>query len=160
MKQETASRTAPLNADQRAQAAAELQATLVELIDLTLQAKQVHWNLVGPNFRPLHLQFDELVNEYRAWTDLVAERIVAIGVWPKGQAGVVAKESPLPALPEGAVQDRRAVELFSERLAAVAAAVRERMDRLEDVDLASQDLLIEIVQGLEKQLWMLEVQRT
>lgn len=160
MKQATESRTTVLNADQRAQVAAELQAELLELIDLTLQGKQVHWNLVGPYFRPLHLQFDEMVNEYRAWTDLVAERLVAIGVWPKGQAGTVAKESRLPALPEGAIDDRRAVALFTERLTAAASAARERMDRLEGADLASQDILIDVVRGLEKQLWMLEVQRT
>jgi DNA-binding ferritin-like protein len=35
---------------------------------------------------------------------------------------------------------------------------RERMDRLEELDLASQDLLIEVVRVLEKQLWMFRVQ--
>ena len=39
--------------------AESLQATLVELIDLSLQAKQAHWNVVGPAFRGVHLFLDE-----------------------------------------------------------------------------------------------------
>ena len=31
------------------------------------------------------------------------------------------------------------------------------MDRVGDVDLASQDVLVEIIRVLEKQLWMLRV---
>ena len=33
-----------------------LQAMLVELIDLALLGKQLHWNVTGPLFRPLHEQ--------------------------------------------------------------------------------------------------------
>ena len=32
----------------------ELQATLVELIDLSLVGKQLHWNIFGRPFKPLH----------------------------------------------------------------------------------------------------------
>ena len=34
----------------------QLQAMLVELVDLSLLGKQLHWNVAGPLFRPLHLQ--------------------------------------------------------------------------------------------------------
>ena len=40
----------PLTADGE-QTAAELQAMLVDLIDLALIGKQAHWNVVGPHFR-------------------------------------------------------------------------------------------------------------
>ena len=40
----------PLTAD-GPQTAAELQAMLVDLIDLALIGKQAHWNVVGPHFR-------------------------------------------------------------------------------------------------------------
>jgi starvation-inducible DNA-binding protein len=35
-----------------------LQGAVVDLIDLSLVAKQVHWTLVGRNFRSVHLQLD------------------------------------------------------------------------------------------------------
>ena len=41
---------------------ANLQRVLVDLIELHLQGKQAHWNVVGSNFRDLHLQLDELVD--------------------------------------------------------------------------------------------------
>jgi len=34
--------------------------TLVELTDLSLQAKQLHWNVIGRHFRSLHEQLDAL----------------------------------------------------------------------------------------------------
>jgi len=50
----------------------DLQATLAELIDLTLIGKQAHWNVVGPNFRSIHLQLDEIVDAARLSSDRVA----------------------------------------------------------------------------------------
>jgi hypothetical protein len=41
-----------------------LQAVLIDLIDLSLVAKQLHWNVTGPTFRELHLQLDELAQTF------------------------------------------------------------------------------------------------
>ena len=35
-----------------------MQLVLVDLVELHLQGKQAHWNVVGKNFRDLHLQLD------------------------------------------------------------------------------------------------------
>ena len=64
-----------------------LQGALVDLVDLSLVAKQVHWNVVGPRFRSVHLQLDEVVSTARKHSDTVAERASAIGVTPDGRAG-------------------------------------------------------------------------
>ena len=77
----------------RGEAGRELQATLLDLVDLALTGKQLHWSVVGPNFRPLHLQLDELVDSWHELADAVAERAVAIGTFPDGQAGAVAARS-------------------------------------------------------------------
>ena len=47
---------------------------------------------------------------------------------------------------------------LTHRVAEVSERVRERMNRLGDADLASQDVLIEVVRELEKQQWMLRAQ--
>lgn len=141
-------------------AAAELRPVLVELIALALQGKQLHWNVEGPLFQPVHAQLDRIVDDARMWADEVAERMVSIGVAAAGQASDVVKESTLKALPEGSVPDRQAIALMTERVAAVAALARSAMNRLGELDLASQDLLIEVVRGLEKHLWMLRVQQS
>jgi starvation-inducible DNA-binding protein len=135
-----------------------LQATLVELIDLSLQAKQAHWNLVGPAFKPAHAFLDELTEQFREWYDMVAERLTAIGAAPDGRSATVAASSPLPSFPAGPIADRLALETIEQRVAYVADEVRTRAQDLAD-DLATQDVLVEILRGLEQQRWMLAAHR-
>jgi starvation-inducible DNA-binding protein len=137
----------------------QLQATLVELVDLALLGKQFHWSVVGAAFRPLHLQLDELVGVWHALGDTVAERAVALGCWPDGQAGTIAAANELEPISPGALADQEVVRLLTERLSAVVGGVRVRMDQLGSLDLASQDVLIEVVRALEEQLWMIRAQR-
>src|ERR1700712_4019218 len=79
--------------------AADLQRVLVDLVELHLQGKQAHWNVVGSNFRDLHLQLDELVDFAREASDTVAEGMRAIDAVPDGRSDTVAVGSTLPQFP-------------------------------------------------------------
>ena len=136
----------------------QMQATLVELIELSLFGKQLHWSVTGPLFKPLHEQLDELVDSWRELSDLVAERAVALGYFPDGQSATVAAGSGLARIERGAVEDHVVVRELTGRLNDVADRVRERMNRMGEIDAASQDVLIEVVRELEKQLWMIRAQ--
>jgi starvation-inducible DNA-binding protein len=144
-----------LGSHQRDEVGRELQATLVELIDLSLIGKQLHWNIFGRPFKPLHEHLDELVDSWRELSDTVAERAVALGFSPDGQAGAVSQHSDINAVDTGLLDTDTATRELVERVADVDERIRARMDRLEELDLASQDVLIEVVRELEKQLWML-----
>jgi starvation-inducible DNA-binding protein len=135
-----------------------LQAELVELVDLSLLGKQLHWSVVGPHFLPLHLQLDELVDSWRELADTVAERAIAIGAAVDGQARAVAAESPLAGVEPGAVEDRMLVNELAARLAEAAERTRERAERASELDTATEDVLIEVIRALEKQLWMVRAQ--
>lgn len=135
-----------------------LQESLVELIDLALQAKQYHWNVIGPHFRAVHLHLDEITDAVRLWYDDVAERLATIGVAPDGRTSSVAAATPLPEAPAGQVRDLLAVEQMTARLSQVAERVNSRAGEVGDSDLVTQDLLIEVAAGLEKQAWMLRAQ--
>jgi starvation-inducible DNA-binding protein len=137
---------------------AELQAVLAVLIDLSLLGKQAHWNVIGPRFRPLHLQLDELVDAWREAADAVAERAVALGHAADGRAATVAARSGLTPLPEGPIADRDVIAAFTRLLTDAVGAIRDRMDRIEDVDTVTVDLLHGVVAGLEENLWMIRVQ--
>jgi starvation-inducible DNA-binding protein len=147
----------PLAAEDR-EVAVELQAALVDLIDLALIGKQAHWNVVGPHFRSLHAELDELVDAWRAMGDEVAERAVALGAAPDGQAELVAGATEIEPLPGGHLRDGDVVEAISQRLAGVARRMRERIDRTAQ-DPVTQDLLTGVAGALDKQLWMLQAQR-
>lgn len=139
---------------ERREAGHLLQQTLVELIDLALNGKQLHWNIAGHGFRDLHLQLDELIDEWHELADTVAERAVAIGCPVDGRARAVAEQSELQPGAPGSVAVGDAIEILTQRLAVVGELVRERADRAGALDLASQDVLIEVIRALEKQLWL------
>jgi starvation-inducible DNA-binding protein len=147
-----------MNAKTRKTVVKDLQATLVELIDLSLLGKQAHWNVVGPNFRSIHLQLDEIVDTARLASDRVAERIATIGDTPDGRAGSVAKSSGLPDFPAGQVPVTEAVQLVGATVDAMSERITARILRLADTDPVSQDILIGTADELEKQAWMLRAQ--
>jgi starvation-inducible DNA-binding protein len=144
-----------LDEHRRAEVGHELQATLVELVDLSLLGKQLHWNIVGRPFKPLHEHLDELVDSWRDLSDTVAERAVALGFAPDGQAAAVAAGAGIDPVDSGSLDTDTATRQLVERVADVDERIRSRMERLGELDLASQDVLIEVVRELEKQLWML-----
>src|SRR5690606_1461900 len=131
-----------------------LQATLVDMIDLHLVAKQVHWNVVGKNFRDVHLHLDELVNEARGYADDVAERCAALGVPPDGRASTVAERSSVLRFEPGWRMDRDVSEAITAALEGVIHRLRERVQETDRTDLITQDLLIGITRELEKTHWM------
>jgi starvation-inducible DNA-binding protein len=47
---------------------------------LYLKTQNFHWNVTGPNFKTLHLLFEEQYNDLLIANDEIAERIRALGV--------------------------------------------------------------------------------
>ena len=137
----------------------ELQETLVELLDLANQAKQAHWNVVGPQFRPVHLQLDDLTDDLRAAADLIAERAVAIGYHPDGRTVTIVRADPLPSFPAGQVSVAEVLELITDRLELITERMRERIDDLAELDLVSQDIVTGALATLDKHRWMFAAQR-
>ncbi|MFF5105570.1 Dps family protein [Streptomyces sp. NPDC000134] len=135
-----------------------LQGALVDLVDLALVAKQIHWNVVGPRFRSVHLQLDEVVSTARAHSDTVAERAAALGISPDGRAATVAVGSGIGVTPEGWVDDSAAVGSIVDALGAVIARMRERIDATGEPDPVTQDVLIQVTGDLEKQHWMFQAE--
>ncbi|GAA1913468.1 DNA starvation/stationary phase protection protein [Streptomyces sodiiphilus] len=135
-----------------------LQGALVDLIDLSLVAKQTHWNVVGPRFRSVHLQLDEVVETARTHTDIVAERASALGVSPDGRAATVASGTGIGAFPEGWQKDTEAVQSLVDALGAVIARMRERMRSAGEVDPVTEDIFIQVTQELEKHHWMFQAE--
>ncbi|MGW5474977.1 Dps family protein [Streptomyces sp. NPDC004008] len=135
-----------------------LQGALVDLLDLSLVAKQVHWNVIGPRFRSIHLQLDEVVDSARLHSDTVAERSSALGVPPDGRAATVAQGSGIGAVPQGWVKDTDAVGTLVSALGAVIARMRERVQATAAPDPVSQDIFIGITADLEKHHWMFQAE--
>lgn len=133
---------------------AALQQIVVDLVELSLQGKQAHWNVVGHNFRDLHLQLDEVVDDVREATDTIAERMRAVKAVPDGRSDTVVAATTLPRYPEGEQSVAAVVDLITARLRAAADTVRTVHDRVDSEDPSTADLLHTIIDSLEKHAWM------
>jgi len=133
-----------------------LQRVLVDLIELHLQGKQAHWNLIGTNFRDLHLQLDEIVDAAREASDTIAERMRAINAIPDGRSDTVTATTTLPAFPPSEVNTTDVVDLVTTRIYAAVDTIRTVHDDVDTADPSSADLLHTIIDVLEKSAWMLK----
>jgi starvation-inducible DNA-binding protein len=148
----------PLPEDVRKTVGEALQGAVVDLVDLGLVAKQVHWTVVGPHFRSVHLQLDDVVATTRQYSDTLAERAVAIGVVPDGRSTALQEQSAVSQPPLAWIPAGEAIDFLVDALDEVVPRMRERIDATRD-DPVSQDLVIEVTGELEKHLWMWRAER-
>lgn len=139
-------------------AAALLQSLLVELVHLELQTKQLHWNVRGSHFSPIHEFLDELTDAYRGYSDRVAERIRALEEPADGRLSRMAKESRLSEITGDLISDQEVLQLIDSHLGLVIRQGREVRCALADIDAVSEDLILELLATLEKQAWMIRSQ--
>ncbi|MBA0046640.1 DNA starvation/stationary phase protection protein [Mycobacteroides sp. LB1] len=135
---------------------ASLQQVLVDLIELHLQGKQAHWNVVGSNFRDLHLQLDELVDFARESSDTIAERMRALDGLPDGRSDTVAASTTLPEFPPYEHSTGDIVDLITTRTYAAVNTLRAVHDGVDDEDPTTADILHQLIDGLEKLAWLIK----
>ena len=132
-----------------------LQSVLVDLIDISLQGKQAHWNIQGPRFRSLHLQLDEIDDFARTASDEVPERMAAIGVAPDGRASQVNSTSGIGDISASWIKVSDGYEIIESKLQTASDNIKKNLESVDPADPLSGDLLIGIATELEKQAWML-----
>lgn len=146
-----------LPAKTRKRAVELLNARLVDSIDLSMQAKQAHWNVKGPHFIALHELFDKIAEHAEEHVDALAERITALGGTAIGTARAVAARSSLKAYPENIFSGPEHLSALADALAAAAKGAREASEVADDLDdEVTADLFIEITSALDKDLWFVE----
>jgi starvation-inducible DNA-binding protein len=141
----------------RRDAVTHLDGLLATAIDLSLQAKQAHWNLRGPGFIALHQLFDQVHEKAEDASDLLAERIAALGGTAHGTLAAVARGTALVAYPEDASGETVHVTALADALARAGTGLRTAIDALTALgDAASADVATEIVREVDQMLWFVE----
>lgn len=135
-----------------------LQQVLVDLTDLHLQGKQLHWNVVGKNFRDTHLVLDEVVDAAREFSDVVAERMRAVHVTPDARAKTVAAMSSLPDVPSDEIDTADTVDAIVASLYATAGTARRVHDDVDAEDPTTADILHTVLERLEQLAWMIDAE--
>jgi starvation-inducible DNA-binding protein len=143
--------------DHREKLCSILNARLADIIDLTQQAKQAHWNVKGPNFIALHKLFDEVYTEIAAEMDTLAERIIILGGTAEGLIQSAAKRTSLPAYPTNIHSGQQHVDALSTALAAFGKVVRQDIDRADELkDADTADLLTGLSRIVDRYRWFVE----
>lgn len=134
-----------------------LNLRLADAIDLKTQAKQAHWNVKGPHFIGLHELFDQVATTVEAHTDLIAERVTALGGTAMGTTRVVAQKSSLSEYPLEIIDGTAHVDALSTAMADFGKQVRKGIDETDGLgDADTADLLTEISREIDKLLWFVE----
>ena len=134
-----------------------LNRRLADVIDLSTQVKQAHWNVKGPNFIALHLLFDQIHGEVLGYVDTIAERVVQLGGIAGGTARMVAEASSISEYPHTASTGAEHVGALAGALAEFGAKIRRTSDEASDLfDQNSADICTEVSRGIDKWLWFVE----
>ena len=137
--------------------ASGLNQLLADVADLTMQAKQAHWTVKGPNFIALHKLFDEVYEHASEWTDEIAERVAQLGGQPQGTLQAAARNTRLDAYPLDLVAERAHVERLAHSLAKFGSFARAAIDDFaKHGDADSADLCTTISREVDKDLWFVE----
>lgn len=137
-------------------AAQFLTPVVIDLEALVVNGKQAHWHVRGGSFAGVHELLDDLVEHAQEFADLAAERVIALGLPIDSRIATVAAKNTLPPLTEGFQNWKQSVAEIVTEIDAALVTVREAVKGLDEVDLSSQDVAIEIERGLTKDRWMLQ----
>lgn len=133
-----------------------LTPVVIDLEAMVVNGKQAHWHLRGDSFIAVHELLDSVVEHAQEYADTTAERIVALGLPLDARLETVAKKSTLPGLSDGFVPWKQTVAEVVALLDAALVTVRAAIKGLDDIDLSSQDVAIEVERGLTKDRWLLQ----
>ncbi|HEY0963340.1 MAG TPA: Dps family protein [Pseudomonadales bacterium] len=140
---------------QRTQIADGLKVLLADSYTLYLQTHNFHWNITGPQFRDLHLMFEEQYIELADAVDLIAERIRTLGVAAPGTYKAFAELSNIKET-DGVPSATEMLTLLTKGHEQVVKTCREVLKPAQEADDESTASLVSDRMRLhEKTAWML-----
>ncbi len=144
-----------INEQDRLNIAAGLKHLLADSYTLYLQTHNFHWNVTGPQFRELHLMFEEHYSELALAVDVIAERIRTLDVAAPGTYKELAKLSSIQEI-EGVPTAKDMVEILTHGHEQVVKTCREVLAATRQADDESSTALVsDRMRVHEKTAWML-----
>ena len=139
----------------RSRIAEGLKRLLADSYTLYLQTHNFHWNVTGPQFRELHLMFEEHYTELATAVDEIAERIRTLDVAAPGTYKAFAKLSSIKEV-EDVPEAKKMVEILTQGHEQVVKTCREALKLAQEADDESTTALVsDRMRVHEKTAWML-----
>ncbi|RAU18534.1 DNA starvation/stationary phase protection protein [Nitrincola tibetensis] len=134
-----------------------LKHLLADTYTLYLQTHNFHWNVTGPQFRELHLMFEEHYNELALAVDDIAERIRTLDVAAPGTYKEFVRLSNIKEV-DGVPEAKEMVDLLTQGHETVVRTCREVLKLAQEADDESTaSLASDRMRVHEKTAWMLRV---
>jgi len=133
-----------------------LNGLLANSFALYMKTKNFHWHVTGPQFRDLHLLFDEQAGQILAISDLVAERARKLGSATLTSIGSIAARQTITDSDDvgiGAIAMVRELADDNRRLVEQLVALKEAADAASDI--ATSALVDGWVDEAEQRIWFL-----
>ncbi|MDT8428463.1 MAG: Dps family protein [Pseudomonadales bacterium] len=132
-----------------------LKHLLADSYTLYLQTHNFHWNVTGPQFRELHLMFEEHYTELALAVDEIAERIRTLDVQAPGTYKEFVRLSSIEEV-EGVPEGREMVDILTNGHEKVVKTCRKVLKLAQEADDESTAALVSDRMRIhEKTAWML-----
>ena len=133
-----------------------LESILANNYALTIKTQNYHWNVTGPNFKSLHLLFEEQYVDLAAANDVLAERIRQLGGKVDASFEAFAKLSEI----KNGGSNLDAAMMLEDLSASNRTVCKLLHDGIKiaqkHADEGTADILITRLEACEKSIWMLE----
>lgn len=129
---------------------------LADVTVLSQKVHNIHWNLKGNDFIPIHATLDEYYDELQEFIDETAERLIMIGDRPIGNLKSMLASTRLKELDDADIRSLEGFEALIvdyDLLRTQAHHIIELSDSYKDP--GSADLYTDILRKVEKRLWMM-----
>jgi starvation-inducible DNA-binding protein len=144
-----------INKENRTEISDGLKKLLADSYTLYLQTHNFHWNVTGPQFRELHLMFEEHYTELAVAVDDIAERIRTLDVPAPGTYKEFSKLSSIKEV-DGVPSSTKMVELLTQGHEQVIKTCRAVLKTAQNADDESTAALVsDRMRVHEKTAWML-----
>jgi starvation-inducible DNA-binding protein len=134
----------------------QLNGLLADHFALYLKTKNFHWHVRGPNFRDLHLLFDEQATELFALTDIIAERVRKNGAATLTSIGAIAAKSRIKDQNDVSLDAAAMIAELKQDNATLLAVLRETKAAATTAgDNATEGMIDDWTDQTERRIWFL-----
>ena len=135
---------------------ANMNAYLSDLVVFYLKLHDLHWNVRGMQFVPVHQYSESRYEDMAEKFDEIAELIIQHGEKPVSSISEYVKNASIKELNKGSYRDEEVIKIIAEDMAqlkAAAEALRLKMAEEDVFDVVA--VLEEHIAGYQKELWFL-----
>lgn len=129
---------------------------VADLAVLNIKFHNLHWNVVGERFVPVHVYLEEQYDALFAAFDEVAERLKMLGEYPLASLKAYLEVTKVSELPDGDYSIAQAFGVVKEeyeKLKVLSTDIRALAD--EEGDFVTVALMEDLVAAYDKQLWFI-----